>query len=347
MSLDDNTMMMQSILDIVRALPEAGTASGPVYGNAVFFGDSVPAGAANEGGRSYVDILSESGIFTSVTKLAYSGATIGPYSYDDTTNSYCLINQIENNQAAVRNAEIIFCHYEGNDVNALLNGRVLPGTIDDTVDHATLCGYTKKAIERIYQLNPTVRIIWLAVAQHDYAMLRRWCPIGSDNERDVDGYILFHATALQVARMYSVSIIDAIENFNYGAMTGSDGSHPGPLGHQCIAENILHNMFRTTHYIVPERPVRMTLTNDPNTYKPQVSYADGKFQDILVLIWSGVHVPIYISVDGASLFKAEVSYITSTEIGISCTTVYNGIASVLGITWTWTGGKNAFTAGYY
>lgn len=338
MALTDNTTMMQSILDTVRALPDAGGVSGPVYGNAVFFGDSVPAGAANEGGRSYVDILAESGVFKSVKKCAYSGATIGPYG-DSAINSYCLTNQIERYASDVQAADIIFCHYQGNDVTALLSGSAIPGTIDDAATAATLCGYTKKAIERIYQLNSTVRIIWLASTRHDYPLLRKWYPAGSDVARYADGNILFNATALHVVRMYGVSIIDAVENFNYEAMTGSDGAHPGPLGHQCIAENILHNMFRTTHYIVPERPVRMTMSSDYS----RITYVDGEFRDIQPLLFAGVHVPIYINVDGTSMFEAEVWYVSSTEIGISCTTVFSGSAAVLGITWS----GSSLTVGYY
>lgn len=335
MALTENTATMRAILDAVRALPGAGSgSSGPAYGRAVFFGDSLAYGEGN-GGRSYIDVLSESGIFEDVKKHAYSGATIGPYASDTTISEYCLINQIERYTSDVQNADIVFCQYQANDVNAVVSERVSMGTGYDDDTATTVCGYTRKAINRIYALNPSVRIIWLSSVRNDYAILYNNYHSNMDY---LDASVLFEATVYQMIRTLGVSIIDACESFNWIPVSSTD-SHPNNDGHIAIAENVLHNMFRTTHYITPTRPLQI---ETDNTFSS--AYAECSFPSALKLLQAGVNMPVTIVIGETGVtMRAEVGSFGSYEIIINVITVWDNTRAVISMVWN----SDGITIGYY
>ena len=139
---------------------DVGAAEKKKYGKLVVFGDSLGQGS-NNGDYSFVDILSESGVFESVSKHCVSGATIGPYQVDSSAAGYSLVEQIERYASDVADAEIVICEYGGNDLNSFLTGNVEMGTIEDESTATTICGYVKKAITRIYELNPDAAIHYI------------------------------------------------------------------------------------------------------------------------------------------------------------------------------------------
>lgn len=306
MAIADNTAALRAILNTVNGLPSAS--SGPVYGKAVFFGDSLCEGAGNDG-RGYADILADAGIFESVKKYAKSGGTIGPYMGNTSDNQYCLTNVLARSDAQndVKDADIIFIQYQNNDASAVMAGRVSMGSTSDGDSDTTVCGYAVQAIKRIYELNPTLRIIWLASARNDFALLYKSFYGEPDK---VDAYILFDAVVLQMVRLRGCAIIDISESYNYSGMLGSDGAHPDENGYRCIAENILHNMFRTTHYITPIRPLSITANNYGLEPSP-----DGNFASILKLLKAGVSVPISVYMgDTGAVMNCVISYFNAAEI---------------------------------
>lgn len=306
MAIADNTVALRNLLALANGLPSAS--SGPVYGKAVFFGDSLCAGAGNDG-RGYAEILADAGVFESVKKYARSGGTIGPYTGDTSENQYCLTNVLARSDAQndVKDADIIFIQYQNNDASAVVAGRVSMGATSDGDSDTTVCGYAVQAIKQIYALNPTVRIIWLASVRNDFALLYKSFYGEPDK---VDAYILFDATVLQMARTRGCAIIDISESYNYSGMLGSDGAHPNEDGYRCIAENILHNMFRTTHYITPTRPLSITANNYGLEPSP-----DGNFASILKLLKAGVSVPISVYMgDTGAIMHCVITYFNASEI---------------------------------
>lgn len=242
MSIATNTEALRAILATVNGLPSAS--SGPVYGKAVFFGDSISVGM-NNNDYSFVDILSESGLFESVTKRAYSGATIGPYSGDNTTNNYCFVNQVTRYSSDVRDADIIFIEYGANDFSAMSAGNVLPGFAVDDVSINSMAGCTRKALESIRSINPKARLVWLAFT--------RWRSEGFESMiSGTDGFNEFlmymECSVYRVAQEFNCGVIDMTDGFDYYGFATSDGVHPTTEGHTLIAQNVVANMFRNTNY---------------------------------------------------------------------------------------------------
>lgn len=258
-----------------------GAAEKQKYGKLVVFGDSLGQGVNNDN-YSFVDILSESGVFESVEKCCVGSACIGPYQKDNAAAGYSLVEQIERYSASVASADIIMLEYGANDIFSLLEGNITMGTMDDAATATTICGYLKKALERIRVLNPDARIIWLAFAWNDYARMKSFA--GTDF---ADIELLFEATALKLARPYLSSVVpimDGISESDYS----SDGSHPNTGGHKYIANRILHNMFAPSDFPVLHRP--LSLTGDIDT-SSNLSL-DGSFDHIYALLKAGVSVTI-------------------------------------------------------
>lgn len=203
------------------------------YGNLVVFGDSFGAGTNNDD-YSFVDILSESHQYKSVKKHCIPGATIGPYQRDSAAAGYSLVEQIERYATDVQDADIIFLEYSGNDILTMLEGGVSMGSANDAATATTICGYTRKALERIRVLNPDVRIMWLS-AFGDFPAFR--------GDADIPGAeMLFEETALRVVNNSKCHILPIGRNLS-DQHVSSDGVHPNTEGHKYIADIILSNMF--------------------------------------------------------------------------------------------------------
>ena len=251
------------------------------YGKLVVFGDSLGQGVNNDN-YSFADILSESGAFERVTKCCVGSATIGPYQVDSAAAGYSLIEQIETYSSDVSAADIIMLEYGANDVFAVLEGNVTMGTSDDTSATTTVCGYTKKALERIRALNADARIIWLTYAWNNFEYLR---DNRDTNFADVE--LIFEITAMRLARPYLASVIPITEGLSASDIT-SDKMHPNTEGHKYIANKILHNMFASADFPRLFRP--MYLTGDIATSR-NLSL-DGSFTYIYQLLSAGASVTI-------------------------------------------------------
>lgn len=250
------------------------------YGKLVVFGDSLGQGV-NNGDYSFVDVLEESGAFSSVAKHCVGSATIGPYQVDSAAAGYSLVEQIERYSADVAAADIIMLEYGANDISSLIAGKITMGTADDAATATTVCGYTKKALERIRELNPDVKIIWLPFIRDNWQYLN-----ALQGAAYADTELLLEATALVLARPYLASVIplsDGITDSEYS----SDGAHPNTAGHKYIAEKILHGMFAPLDYPLLHRP--LTMTGDITSASLAL---DGTWANIYALISAGVFVQV-------------------------------------------------------
>lgn len=226
------------------------------YGKAIFFGDSLSVGT-NNNDYSYVDILAESGLFESVQKCAYGGATVGPYSpYGDDVNDHCLINQITRYSEDIKRADIIFLEYGANDRNALIENGTWLGYASDSENDTTMCGYTRKALKAIRSLNKKARLIWLS---ND-----RWHGeyVSSEVFTDEDYLICLEGSLYKILPEYNCSSIDLTEGFDYFQYVTSDGIHPTTEGHRMIAQNVVANMFKNVKRTHPIRKVTFTSSSD-------------------------------------------------------------------------------------
>lgn len=279
------------------------------FGKLVVFGDSIGQGSANNN-YSYVDILAESGAFEDVKKYCVGGATVGPYALPE----YCLVNQIERYSNDVVNADIIICEYEGNDVNALVRGSVSIGNIKDDTTAKTVCGYTRKAIARILELNPLARIIWVPIVRNNF----EWLNVAYSGQADViDTYLLYEATVLRIASSLGCSVISAYTSYSIGPYL-VDGLHPNTEGHKLIAEKILNNIYQENEYIAPTR--LLTLTTEG---------FNGSFSKILSLLQAGANVKLKFIQEGIGINNFRVQYFDSNYIYFDGIVTYDGIADYI------------------
>ncbi|MBQ2990596.1 MAG: SGNH/GDSL hydrolase family protein, partial [Clostridia bacterium] len=255
----------------------AGAASGPVYGNAVFFGDSQAYGE-NNGGYSFVDVLAESGVFADVKKHAVSSSTIGPYG---SVSQYCLINQIETYKTDIQNADIVFLEYGANDAYYSIENGLEVGKASDGSGATTICGYAKRAIDRIYELKPGVRIIYLAYAGFKGDEVK----LGAtyvDQVRLMDYALLYEATLYRMLRQNGITVIDMGNNraFKDGGLS-SDGGHLNTTGHERVAETILQHM----NSVRPEPNLYRVFKANTTDYADYT--IDGYFLDALWMLEAG------------------------------------------------------------
>lgn len=268
------------------------------YGKLVVFGDSLGQGVNNDN-YSFVDILSESGAFDSVVKACVSGATIGPYQTYTSAINYDLNSQVERYISDVRDADIIICEYCGNDLSSMMSGNTQMGTSSDSASATTICGYTKKALNRIYELNPDVVIQWVHFGETNYDVIKQsggfmWEAGGGT----ADPWLLFAAEALRVVKSYGCKLLK-INFWSHDGHVSNDGVHPNAAGQQYIANAIMNNLFCDMDIGHIKRPLTITGNILSNTNLA----IDGNFDMILALLASGVDVPLS---DGAMQFNLVI-----------------------------------------
>ena len=212
----------------------AGLLEKPNYGKLIVFGDSISRGYGN-GNRGYVEILGESGYFEKVTNAAVSGSTFAT-----------LPSKIEEYIAEVTEANHIFIQFQTNDISNCFVGNLEMGTFNSASSEASICGYIRKSLERIYELNPSVKITYLPNVVYN----RAWYEAFSDNVARRDIYILFEATALRVIESYGCHVLNLYEGFTNSYYKQSDGAHLTEEAYKVVANHILHNLF-TEHESVP------------------------------------------------------------------------------------------------
>lgn len=251
------------------------------YGKLVVFGDSLGQGT-NNGNYSFVDILSESGVFAGAVKACVGSATIGPYQVDSAAAGYDLVSQVESYADDVSDADIIMLEYGGNDVVAYNAGNVQMGSYSDTAETVSVCGYLAKAMERIRELNPTAKIVWLAAFWDSYDSAKNAVDAGY-----ADAWLLFQATAIRTARQYLTGVIPIFDGLGAGDVS-SDGIHPNTTGHTKITSKILANPLGQNSY--PKLHRDLVLTGDVAA-GTDLSL-DGDYNTIYSLINAGVDVVV-------------------------------------------------------
>lgn len=303
MAIADNTTALRNLLALANGLPSAS--SGPAYGKAVFFGDSISMGT-NNNDYSFVDVLSESGLFESVTKRAYGGATIGPYSGNNTTNNYCLVNQVTRYASDIQSADIIFLEYGGNDIGAVEAGRVNIGFATDGESETSMCGYLKKAMNAIRNLNSKARIVWIAFA--------RWHDGPQTNERDgtsTDMLMYYEVSLYRLLKDYGCNIVDMGAGFDWSAYQISESDiHPTTEGHMQIAQNVISNMFIEESVRYPHKTVVFNVSE---------GYATVTVSDIVSIVWGflysgGVDVNAVAHFPGLGDLKLRCCAYSSSQI---------------------------------
>lgn len=258
---------------------DIGADSKEKYGKLVVFGDSLGQGT-NNGNYSFVDILSESGVFSDVVKACVGSATIGPYQVDSAAAGYDLVSQVDRYADDVADADIIMLEYGGNDVIAYNAGNIQMGSYSDTADTVSVCGYLTKAMERIRALNPTAKIVWLAAFWDSYDSAKNAVDAGY-----ADAWLLFQATAIRTARQYLTGVIPIFDGLGAGDVS-SDGIHPNTTGHTKITSKILANPLGQNSY--PKLHRDLVLTGDVAA-GTDLSL-DGDYNTIYSLIDAGVGV---------------------------------------------------------
>ena len=251
------------------------------YGKLVVFGDSLGQGT-NNGNYSFVDIISESGVFSDVVKACVGSATIGPYQVDSAAAGYDLLSQVDRYADDVADADIIMLEYGGNDVVAYNAGNVQMGSYSDTAETVSVCGYLTKAMERIRELNPTAKIVWLAAFWDSYDSAKNAVDAGY-----ADAWLLFQATAIRTARQYLTGVIPIFDGLGAGDVS-SDGIHPNTTGHTKITSKILANPLGQNSY--PKLHRDLVLTGDVAA-GTDLSL-DGDYNTIYSLINAGVDVVV-------------------------------------------------------
>lgn len=206
----------------------------PKYGKAVFIGDSTTAGTDN-GDYSFPDIFSVSGQFTSVLKIARGGSTIGNYQLNEMGAGYSCVEQIEKNASDIVGAEFVFIQYCKNDVDAIAAGAVQVGDLSDTQDNTSVIGYIKRAVNMIYNIEPTARIIFLNLTRNPnlYEMF------GDSNY--IENLRVWNDYILRVFLEYNIEIINIFDCINLNnttkntlTVTTDNGTHLNTIGYQTV-----------------------------------------------------------------------------------------------------------------
>lgn len=282
----------------------SGGASGLAGKNVIFFGDSISYGEGNNG-HSYVDIIDEMGICASLVKEAHTSSCVGPYQVYQDGAGYDLIAMIETQATNIPNADIIFCGYSGNDSHAVSVGNVQLGYSTDASTATTVCGYMRKAINRIRELNPKVRICWLF---HELADFKPQAGFVADN----DWFVTTVKAMSDVCEKLNVTFMGLYAGLNLdyvnGHLVNDTAKHPNEAGQELIAENVLYNYPYNVRPYVPKKVV--TLESD-GTY-------DSAFERLLLMVSHDIDVTI----DYDGILFHSCSY-TSTALTFKSETVTN------------------------
>ena len=273
-----------------------GASSGLAGKKVVFLGDSIGYGEGNNG-HSFVDIISEKGICSSVIKECHSSATVGPYQPWSEAEGYDCIAMIQAQSTNIANADIVFIEYGGNDTYAIDHNLVTLGTINDAASTNSFFGYCRRAIQNVRAINPTVEIYWL------FPILYNLPPTPLASYANGDWMTVTSKAITQVCDDCGVSYYGLYSDLNpvkgAGHIINDAAGHPSEAGHQIIAETV---MWGYPYHAFPYRPSRsITLASD-GTY-------DSTFRVLVALIQVGVDVDI--RYDGLIFHpkKSDSSYI--------------------------------------
>ena len=105
----------------------------------------------------------------------------------------------------------------------------------------TICGYTRKAISRIYELNPDVTIQLVHFGETDYDVMTMGGYYYNFSDDMADGFLLFAAEALKVVKALGCRLMK-IYFWSHEGYLSDDEVHPNMAGHTYIASTIANNL---------------------------------------------------------------------------------------------------------
>lgn len=198
----------------------AGTANQAFLGKAVFVGDSVGYGA-NNNGHSFVDILSEMGIYESVTKNCVSGET----SMQSQTR---LVEVID----ACREADIIYCEYNANDVRLMHDG---------TYTMSQIKAQVRQTINAIRATNSNCAVVWMPLTITRFGKIDALFPTyaGEFQPWAEEIFPILDELGVGVIPTYDMLAAPQISN---------DNIHPTEAGQKIIANVVRQNPYGLTNY---------------------------------------------------------------------------------------------------
>lgn len=229
---------------VIPAAEDSGSVSPTyLYKKAIFIGDSTTAGYDNDN-YSFVDIFRESRDFEEVVKISQGGATLGPYQIAGIAAGKSCIEQVQNNISQFDNADIVFIQFCANDIQCLVEGKVIIGEFDDTSASETCIGVTKKIIETIYARNPLVKIYFLNLTIDERKIKDIW-----KGQKSPERYILYHklwnSYVVTTWKKYDIPIINIFDGININditwnqyTITTDDGSHMNTSGYKNVYRRI-------------------------------------------------------------------------------------------------------------
>lgn len=223
------------------------------YGKSVWIGDSIGQGY-NNSDYSYIDVADESGMFAEVIKYSVGGATLGPYNTAEIADGYSGYEQIVNHQADITDADMVFLQFCANDLQSIMAGEIIAGTSADSSETNSICGYVRKIISKIYELNPLARIYYLnlcdtqriidmvADAYSSYFTQNSWGAFDKDAMRSA--WIDWQANVIPTIQEYGVQVINILEDIGLNSVTmplitTDDYIHPNNAGHKRIFDAIM------------------------------------------------------------------------------------------------------------
>ncbi|MGN1014335.1 MAG: SGNH/GDSL hydrolase family protein [Butyricicoccus sp.] len=222
---------------------------------AVFIGDSMSQGYGNNG-YSFVDIFAEHGDFQSIKKYAVGGATLEDYSSVSEASGYDCYHQIVNHSADIAEADLLFLQFCHNDIQSVVKGTLAMGVASDAASVQTVCGALQKCIEKVYEINPEIRIIYLnhtnSVAYMRELATAYYTAYGTVSEGAVGQMVLQHifwqTQAMQKLEDHNIQVINVLDDTGVGDLTmsnflTSDGFHCTTPMHQMIYECIKARIF--------------------------------------------------------------------------------------------------------
>lgn len=223
------------------------------YGKSVWIGDSIGQGY-NNSDYSYIDVADESGMFAEVIKYSVGGATLGPYNTAEIADGYSGYEQVMSHQADITDADMVFLQFCANDLQSIMGGAITAGTSADGSETNSICGYVRKIISKIYEINPLARIYYLnlcdtqriidmvADAYSNYFEKNSWGTFDKDAMRSA--WIDWQANVIPTIQEYGVQVINILEDIGLNSVTMTlittdDYIHPNNAGHKRIFDVIV------------------------------------------------------------------------------------------------------------
>lgn len=346
------------------------------YGKSVWIGDSIGQGY-NNSDYSYIDVADESGMFAEVIKYSVGGATLGPYNTAEIADGYSGYEQIVNHQADITDADMVFLQFCANDLQSIMAGEIIAGTSADSSETNSICGYARKIISKIYELNPLARIYYLnlcdtqriidmvADAYSSYFTQNSWGAFDKDAMRSA--WIDWQANVIPTIQEYGVQVINILEDIGLNSVTmplitTDDYIHPNNAGHKRIFDAIMARIDTqtggksTAHSSDATGGANMQLVQLTNVSPDMTTATSSKssqeiYQDYLNGIITAVQIPAtgnvvimsqYTQDQIAALFlnMTDAVYYSLMQIkgtDVTLTNIPEGVVRSWGLSKNWTG----------